>query len=217
MVSSSKTRPFPPSCGRWGWPGCTCAGLCSVRVVRRRARASAVHGRRPGAAPGYAPRGPIFAKSKCDFSSFALSGDRARLGVLDSGGGVAGPHCGRCTRPLRRSVPLQRGSQLQEWGLLRPCGASPSCAQPSPRHSPTPAASFAAAAAAGAGDSAMVFYKLTVDGEEVDSNIGRQVMEVKLGSGGVIPGFEAALMGMVRAASFSRRLCLLLVADALMS
>ena len=82
---------------------------------------------------------------------------------------------------------------------------------------PAPAASFAAAAAAGAGDSAMVFYKLTVDGEEVDSNIGRQVMEVKLGSGGVIPGFEAALMGMVRAASFSRRLCLLLVADALMS
>ena len=78
MVSSSKTRPFPPSCGRWGWPGCTCAGLCSARVVRRRARASAVHGRRPGAAPGYAPRGPIFAKSKCDFSSFALSGERAR-------------------------------------------------------------------------------------------------------------------------------------------
>ena len=86
MVSSSKTRPFPPSCGRWGWPGCTCAGLCSVRVVRRRARASAVHGRRPGAAPGYAPRGPIFAKSKCDFSSFALSGERARTSAgADSG------------------------------------------------------------------------------------------------------------------------------------
>lgn len=52
------------------------------------------------------------------------------------------------------------------------------------------------ASAAGAGDAAMVFYKLTVDGEEVDSNIGRQPMEVKLGGGGVIPGFEAALMGM---------------------
>ena len=78
MVSSSKTRPFPPSCGHWAWPECTCAGFGSARVVRRRARASAVHGRRPGAAPGYAPHCPIFAKSKCDFSSFALSGDRAR-------------------------------------------------------------------------------------------------------------------------------------------
>ena len=43
----------------------------------------------------------------------------------------------------------------------------------------------------------MVFYKLTLSsGEEVDSNIGKSAMEVKLGSGGVIPGFEAALKGM---------------------
>ena len=75
---------------------------------------------------------------------------------------------------------------------------------------PTPAANFASAV--GAGDSAMVFYKLTVDGEEVDSNIGGQAMEVKLGSGGVIPGFEAALMGMVRAAASS---CLLSAARGL--
>jgi peptidylprolyl isomerase len=57
-----------------------------------------------------------------------------------------------------------------------------------------PAAAFASAA--GPGDATMVFYKLTVDGEEVDSNMGKQPMEVKLGGGGVIPGFEAALMGM---------------------
>jgi peptidylprolyl isomerase len=55
---------------------------------------------------------------------------------------------------------------------------------------------YAAYASAASGDATMVFYRLTVNGEEVDSNIGKQPMEVKLGSGGVIPGFEAALMGM---------------------
>jgi peptidylprolyl isomerase len=42
-----------------------------------------------------------------------------------------------------------------------------------------------------------VDYTGTLDnGETFDSSEGRQPMEVQIGSGGVIPGFEAALMGM---------------------
>lgn len=43
----------------------------------------------------------------------------------------------------------------------------------------------------------MVDYTGTLDsGEVFDSSEGRQPLEVQMGSGSVIPGFEAALMGM---------------------
>ena len=88
------------------------------------------------------------------------------------------------TAPMRRLSFLRSAMVAQQRlpVLLRGQGAPP------------PAAAYASAA--GPGDALMVFYKLTVDGEEVDSNMGKQPMEVKLGGGGVIPGFEAALTGM---------------------
>ena len=85
------------------------------------------------------------------------------------------------------TAPIRRLS-----GLRSAVAAAPRVQQRMLRRPPS--AGFASAA--GAGDAVMVFYRLTVDGEEVDSNIGKQPMEVKLGGGGVIPGFEAALMGM---------------------
>ncbi|NIO11402.1 MAG: peptidylprolyl isomerase [Deltaproteobacteria bacterium] len=41
-----------------------------------------------------------------------------------------------------------------------------------------------------------VHYMLTVEGEVVDSSAGGDPMEVKVGSGQVIPGFEKAIIGM---------------------
>jgi FKBP-type peptidyl-prolyl cis-trans isomerase 2 len=41
-----------------------------------------------------------------------------------------------------------------------------------------------------------IHYTLTVDGEVVDSSRGREPMEFQVGSKGIIPGFEQALMGM---------------------
>ena len=57
------------------------------------------------------------------------------------------------------------------------------------------ASSFATSAAGvqvADGDVCSVFYTLTIkDGEQVDSNVGKSAMEVKLGTGGVIPGCAA--------------------------
>jgi peptidylprolyl isomerase len=41
-----------------------------------------------------------------------------------------------------------------------------------------------------------IHYTLTVDGEIVDSSLDGDPMEIKVGSGQVIPGFEEAIMGM---------------------
>lgn len=41
-----------------------------------------------------------------------------------------------------------------------------------------------------------VNYTLTVEGEVIDSSAQREPLEVRVGSGHVIPGFEKALMGM---------------------
>ena len=133
---------------------------------------------------------------------------RARIGAQLEPMHVAAPAL--CASAARFAAPrMPPAAAVRRLSFLRATVATPRAQRVLLRPS-APAASFAAAAAAaaaGAGDSAMVFYKLTVDGEEVDSNIGRQAMEVKLGSGGVIPGFDAALMGMVRAAIFLLALC----------
>lgn len=50
---------------------------------------------------------------------------------------------------------------------------------------------------AAAGDTVRVHYRGTLDdGSEFDNSQGREPLEVTLGGGQVIPGFEAALMGM---------------------
>ena len=47
------------------------------------------------------------------------------------------------------------------------------------------------------GDTVRVHYRGTLnDGTEFDSSAGRDPIELTIGSGQVIPGFEAALMGM---------------------
>jgi peptidylprolyl isomerase len=46
------------------------------------------------------------------------------------------------------------------------------------------------------GSKVKVHYTLTVDGEVMDSSRERDPMEVKVGSGQMIPGFEKAIMGM---------------------
>lgn len=47
------------------------------------------------------------------------------------------------------------------------------------------------------GDTVRIHYTGTLDdGTLFDSTIGHEPMEFKLGDGGVIPGFEAAVMGM---------------------
>ena len=47
------------------------------------------------------------------------------------------------------------------------------------------------------GDTVRVHYTGSLnDGTQFDSSIGREPLEVKLGSGAVIPGFDAALQGM---------------------
>ncbi|MDX9701540.1 MAG: peptidylprolyl isomerase [Candidatus Auribacterota bacterium] len=46
------------------------------------------------------------------------------------------------------------------------------------------------------GDSVKVDYKLTVDDEVIDSSEGREPLEVTLGQGQLIPGFEKELIGM---------------------
>ncbi|MEZ5594514.1 MAG: peptidylprolyl isomerase [Gammaproteobacteria bacterium] len=47
------------------------------------------------------------------------------------------------------------------------------------------------------GDTVRVHYTGTLNnGSQFDSSIGREPLEVKLGSGAVIPGFDAALQGM---------------------
>ncbi len=51
--------------------------------------------------------------------------------------------------------------------------------------------------AAAIGDTVQVHYTLTNDGGNVlDSSRGREPLKVTLGEGGVIPGFERALVGM---------------------
>jgi peptidylprolyl isomerase len=50
---------------------------------------------------------------------------------------------------------------------------------------------------ASSGDSVRVHYRGTLDdGTEFDNSAGRSPLEVTLGAGQVIPGFEAAVMGM---------------------
>jgi len=52
-------------------------------------------------------------------------------------------------------------------------------------------------AQAKSGDTVKVHYTGSLnDGAQFDSSIGREPLEVKLGSGAVIPGFDAALQGM---------------------
>jgi len=46
------------------------------------------------------------------------------------------------------------------------------------------------------GDTVALDYTLTVDGQVVDSSIGKQPLEFTVGSGQVIPGFDKAVIGM---------------------
>jgi FKBP-type peptidyl-prolyl cis-trans isomerase SlpA len=46
------------------------------------------------------------------------------------------------------------------------------------------------------GSNVKVHYTLTVEGDTVDSSEGREPLEVTMGQGQLIPGFEKAMMGM---------------------
>lgn len=47
-----------------------------------------------------------------------------------------------------------------------------------------------------AGDTVSVYYTLTVEGDVVDSNAGKQPFTFIVGSGQVIPGFDIGVIGM---------------------
>ena len=46
------------------------------------------------------------------------------------------------------------------------------------------------------GDNISLDYTLTVDGQVVDSSVGKQPLEFVVGSGQVIPGFDKGVLGM---------------------
>lgn len=46
------------------------------------------------------------------------------------------------------------------------------------------------------GDTVSVYYTLKVDNTTVDTNVGGQALTFKVGSGQVIPGFDAGVLGM---------------------
>jgi len=52
------------------------------------------------------------------------------------------------------------------------------------------------AAAVKTGDTISVYYTLVVDGNVVDSNVGKDVFTFTVGSGQVIPGFDNGVLGM---------------------
>jgi len=46
------------------------------------------------------------------------------------------------------------------------------------------------------GDTVSAYYKLSVDGAEIQSNYGQQAFSFTVGSGQVIPGFDKNVLGM---------------------
>lgn len=46
------------------------------------------------------------------------------------------------------------------------------------------------------GDTISVYYTLVVDGQTVDSNVGKELFTFTVGSGQVIPGFDNGVLGM---------------------
>ena len=52
-------------------------------------------------------------------------------------------------------------------------------------------------AAVTTGDTVSVYYKLSVDGTEIQSNYGQTPFSFTIGSGQVIPGFDKGVLGMI--------------------